>query len=94
MKPARKEPDTSTSGSNDSGISNEQEPDVVFRVGLGEADRPVENLEQFYREALQDLLEIVRLSFRGERVLVDGFAFRNRPERVIPIVCDEDRGPK
>jgi hypothetical protein len=68
------------------------EPDMVFRVSLPTVDQPVESLEEFYREALKDLLEVVRFSFRGEPMLVDGFAFRNRPDRVIPILREDDHG--
>lgn len=68
------------------------EPDTTFRVSLPEAGRPIDNLQEYYRQTLVDLLEIVRFSFQGKPVLVDGFAFRNRPDRVIPLLGDEQRG--
>jgi hypothetical protein len=74
------------------GGTTDHEPDMVFRVSLPTVDEPVESLEEFYREALEDLLVVVRFSFRGEPVLVDGFAFRNRPDRVIPILREDDPG--
>jgi len=66
-------------------------PDMAFRVSLPDVDQPIENLEDFYRQTLKDLLEIVRFSFQGKPVLVDGFAFRNRPDSVIPILHEEER---
>jgi hypothetical protein len=68
------------------------EPDVVFRVSLPEADEPVESLEDHYRDTLKDLLQVVRFSFRGEPVLVDAFTFLNRPEREIRILREDDLG--
>jgi len=72
----------------------DEAPDMVFRVSLPTLDQPIEGLEGFYRQTVKDLLEIVRFSFRGKPVLIDGFAFRNRPDTVIPILHEEERSER
>jgi len=69
-----------------------REPDVVFRVSLPDVKQPVGGLEDFYRGTLEDLLQVVRFSFRGKPVLVDAFAFLNQPDREIRILREDDHG--
>ena len=63
---------------------------MVFRVALPDVESPVGGLEGFYREAVRDLLRVVRFYSRGRPVLVDGFAFLNRPDREIRILSESD----
>ncbi len=65
-------------------------PDAVFRIGLDPPARPVTSLEEFYRGSLEDLLQVVRLYFRGQPVIVDSFAFLDRPDRRVPILQEGD----
>ena len=62
------------------------EDDFVFRFRI--APPPVygdDALERFYRESLLDLLKVVRFYARGVPVVVDAFAFLDRPDEPIPL---------
>lgn len=62
--------------------------DVIFRFALRPREPggpPERALEDYYRGQLQDLLRVVALTFRGERLLVDGFAFLNDTTTIAPL---------
>jgi hypothetical protein len=70
----------------------DREGDYVFRFRI---DPPpsygADALRQFYRESILDLLKVVRFYAGGAPVVVDAFAFLNRPDAPIPL--DEPADP-
>src|SRR5512141_2827073 len=78
------------SGSTDAERAAAGDSDVLFRVTLGRVEQPAMDLEEFYRESLRDLLQVVRLYFKGKPVLIDSFTFLNRPDRQVPILREGD----
>ncbi len=65
--------------------------DAPFRFRLqGEGEARVESLEAFYRDSIRDLLSVVRFHLRGKPVIVDSFAFADRPNQLIQIMETED----
>ena len=62
--------------------------DFIFRFELD--TRPDEDLtlRELYRAHLHDVLGVVRLYMDGKPVIVNGFAFLNAPEDVVPILPD------
>jgi len=66
----------------------DEQGDVVFRFALRAIEpsgTPEQALESFYRGQLQDLLRVVGLTFRGKRILVDGFSFLSNTQTVMPL---------
>jgi hypothetical protein len=60
--------------------------DVVFRFRLKPlADPDALSLQEFYRQQLCDLLQIVRLYHAGQPLLVDEFAFVDSPDVRVRI---------
>lgn len=61
--------------------------DVIFRFKLDLSETNEEQtLENFYRASIRDLLKIVRFYSKGETVILDSFAFLNRPHEQIRIL--------
>jgi len=70
--------------------------DVVFRFALRPREPvgdPEQALESFYRGQLQDLLRVVALTFRGERVMVDGFSFLSDTQTTMPLWPAKAKSP-
>jgi hypothetical protein len=67
--------------------------DVIFRFRLGqpEAATGSDALTEFYRNAILDLLKVVRLYSHGRPVMLESFAFLNRPNEPIPLF---DKAPE
>lgn len=61
--------------------------EVVFRFRLATppGSRP-STLDEFYRQSIRDLLQVVRLFANGKPVIVDSFAFLKEPSRQIRIL--------
>lgn len=59
--------------------------DAVFRFALPPSGTPVD-LTEVYRSMLQDLAGLVVLYSRGQRVVVDAFAFAHEPDQVVDIL--------
>ena len=62
----------------------------VFRVRVSRLEQSTLGLEEFYRESIKDLLQVVGLYFKGKPVLIDAFAFLNRPDRQVRILPEGD----
>jgi len=61
--------------------------DVVFRFRIEpRQDAETLTLEEYYREAVLDLLRIVRVFSKGKPVIVDAFAFLNAPHDQISLI--------
>jgi hypothetical protein len=61
--------------------------DVVFRFKLDQPEGdPGLTLTDYYRGSLRDLLRIVRLYFRDQPLIVDGFAFLNQPTTILALI--------
>ncbi len=61
--------------------------EMLFRFRLttpSEGSGPT--LEEFYRQNLRDMLQIVRLFSNGKPVIVDSFAFMKEPCKQIRIL--------
>ena len=70
--------------------ATEENGDVIFRFKLDMSDSSVDQtLEDFYRASIHDLLKIVRFYAKGAPVIVDSFAFLNRPHQQLKIL-DQD----
>ena len=70
--------------------ATEDNGDVIFRFKLDLSNSSVDQtLEDFYRASIRDLLKVVRFSAKGTPVIVDSFAFLNRPQQQIKIL-DQD----
>jgi hypothetical protein len=67
--------------------------DVIFRFRLAPLKNGEEQtLDEFYLEQVRELLKLVRFYCRGKAVLIDAFAFRNKPEEKISIITATDYG--
>jgi hypothetical protein len=71
--------------------TTEENGDVIFRFKLDMSNSSVDQtLEDFYRASIRDLLKVVRFYAQGAPVIVDSFAFLNRPHQQLKIV-DQDQ---
>ena len=71
--------------------------DVIFRFRLTEPSipsHPEQALEFFFRGQIQDLLRVVGLTHKGQRLFVDGFHFLNDPETLFPLWPDPSETEK
>lgn len=60
---------------------------MIFRFSLNhQVSEDCTELAEFYRQSIADLLKIVRLFSKGRPVIVDSFAFINKPEEQIPLL--------
>ena len=62
--------------------------DYIFRFELDARPDGDLTLRELYRAHLHDMLGVVRLYMDGQPVIVNGFAFLNAPDEVVPILPD------
>ena len=68
--------------------------DVIFRFRLTQPSvpsNPEQALENFFRGQIQDLLRVVGVTYKGQRLFVDGFHFLNDPETLFPLWPDSSK---
>ena len=69
----------------------DENAEAIFRFGLDIMAQPSRDaLAEVYRANISDLLKVVRFYFKGQPVIVDAFAFLNKPDEQIKILTAED----
>lgn len=65
--------------------------EFIFRFRIPQGHQRLErSLDEYYRMQVLDLARILQFHFRGRPVDIDGFSFRNEPDRVIELLTPAD----